>query len=333
MRAYANQRGVPQLFVASGASEWGDGSYPWTIGFQPTYAAEARVYAAHLLETRPHATVAVLCQNDDFGHELLTAFEGAVAGTGVGVVARRSYEVMDADVQAQMAESGRVRGGGVFLNVGTPKFAAPALAADAAMTDWNPLHLLNGVANHPSLIAAVGPSALRGVLTTNFYKDPAAWPADPAVRTYLSAVGRLRPRRRPVELPGHVRLDVRRRVRRHDGTDGMPVPRGPDGRRAGPARRADRHPAPRHQPLDLTGRPLSRGGPGVFRFAGRAVGSGFNLALMSHVHVDRKVLEAGAAYRNLLVSIDRPGARRADRRDDRLRRRGALRADLGPPRA
>lgn len=188
VRGYADRRGVPQLFVASGASDWGDASYPWTIGFQPTYAAEARVYAEHLLKTRPHATVAVLYQNDDFGHELLTAFEEAVAGTGVEVVARRSYEVMDADVQAQMADLAG-SGAGVLLNVGTPKFAAQALAADAAMTGWNPLHLLNGVANTPSLIAAVGPAALRGVLTTNFYKDPAAWPDDPAVRTYLGAVG------------------------------------------------------------------------------------------------------------------------------------------------
>lgn len=189
VRAYANQRGVPQLFVASGASEWGDAGYPWTIGFQPTYAAEARVYARHLLETRPHATVAVLYQNDDFGHELLTAFEEAVAGTGVQVVARRGYEVMDADVQAQMASLAE-SGAGVFLNVGTPKFAAQALAADAAMTTWNPLHLLNGVANTPSLIAALGPSALRGVLTTGFYKDPVTWETDPAVRTFADAVRR-----------------------------------------------------------------------------------------------------------------------------------------------
>ncbi|GAB1818156.1 ABC transporter substrate-binding protein [Herbidospora sp. RD11066] len=192
VRSYADQRGVPQLFVASGASEWADPAYPWTIGFQPTYAAEARVLAHYLLDERPHATVAVLYQNDDFGRELLTAFERAVAGTGVRVVARRSYEVMDADVQAQMASLAESEAG-VFLNVGTPKFAAQALAADAAMTGWNPLHLLNGVANTPSLIAAVGPEVLRGVLTTNFYKDPAAWPDDPDVRTYLDAVARHAP--------------------------------------------------------------------------------------------------------------------------------------------
>ncbi|WP_083974493.1 ABC transporter substrate-binding protein [Herbidospora daliensis] len=189
VRAYADRRGVPQPFVASGASDWGDAAHPWTIGFQPTYAAEARVYARHLLRTRPHATVAVLYQNDDFGRELLTAFEDAVAGTGVQVVARRGYEVMDADVQAQMAGLA-ASGAGVFLNVGTPKFAAQALAADAAMTTWNPLHLLNGVANTPSLVAGVGPAALRGVLTTGFYKDPVAWEDDPDVRTFAAAVRR-----------------------------------------------------------------------------------------------------------------------------------------------
>ncbi|NUT40486.1 MAG: ABC transporter substrate-binding protein [Thermoactinospora sp.] len=192
VREYAHEHRVPQVFVATGATRWGtDATRPWTIGFQPSYVAEARVYAHFLARTRPEARVAVLYQNDDFGQDLLGGFRRAIEGTSVRIVATRSYEVTDPSVQGQVANLAD-SGADVLLDVSTPKFAAQALAVDAAMPGWNPLHILNGVAAAPSMLKAVGHARVQGVVTAGFQKDPAAPEAadDPAVRTYLAAVRR-----------------------------------------------------------------------------------------------------------------------------------------------
>ncbi|NUS02816.1 MAG: ABC transporter substrate-binding protein [Nonomuraea sp.] len=192
VREYAARRGVPQAFVATGATEWGtDTAHPWTIGFQPSYVAEARVYAHYLAASVPGATVAVLYQNDDFGHDLLDGFRRAIEGTTVTIVAEQSYEVTDPSVQGQFANLAASRAD-VLLDVSTPKFAAQSLAADAAMTGWNPLHILNGVAASPAVLKPVGYDKVQGVVTAGFQKDPGApeWADDPAVRVYLAAMRR-----------------------------------------------------------------------------------------------------------------------------------------------
>src|SRR5690242_197845 len=72
IQKYMNTMRVPQLFALSGASRWGDPEhFPWTIGLQPNYRAEARVYAAYILEQYPNAKIGVLYQNDDFGKDYL----------------------------------------------------------------------------------------------------------------------------------------------------------------------------------------------------------------------------------------------------------------------
>ncbi|NUR82987.1 MAG: ABC transporter substrate-binding protein, partial [Nonomuraea sp.] len=199
VREYAARRRVPQVFVATGATEWGaDTTHPWTIGFQPSYAAEARVYAHYLATSMPGAKVAVLYQNDDFGHDLLDGFRRAIEGTTVTIVAERGYEVTDPSVQGQFANLA-ASGADVLLDVSTPKFAAQALAADAAATGWNPLHILNGVAASPAVLRPVGYDKVQGVVTAGFQKDPAApeWAGDPAVRAYLAAMRRYAPETDP----------------------------------------------------------------------------------------------------------------------------------------
>ncbi len=195
VREYAHRRRVPQPFVATGATEWGVGTArPWTIGFQPSYVAEARVYARYLAEVRPRARVAVLYQNDDFGRDLLDGFREAIAGTSVRIVAARSYEVTDPGVQGQLANLAESRAD-VLLDVSTPKFAAQALAADAAMTGWNPLHILNSVAASPAVLKPVGHDKVQGVVTAGYLKEPTApeWADDPGVRAYLAALARHAP--------------------------------------------------------------------------------------------------------------------------------------------
>ncbi|KAB1141024.1 ABC transporter substrate-binding protein [Streptomyces luteolifulvus] len=189
---YLNQQKVPQPFVATGASVWGtDEAHPWTTGWQPNYVAEARIYAKYLKDTKPKAKVAVLYQNDDFGKDLLGGFQEALAGSGIKVVAKESYEVTDPSVSAQMASLARSKAD-VLLNITTPKFGSQALAADAKITKWNPLHIVNSVSSSAAVLKPVGFKNVQGVVSATYFKDPAdpQWASDPEMKAYRQALGK-----------------------------------------------------------------------------------------------------------------------------------------------
>ncbi|MFE9020706.1 ABC transporter substrate-binding protein [Streptomyces sp. NPDC007808] len=187
---YLNKQKVPQPFVATGASVWGtDDKHPWTIGWQPDYVSEARVYAKYLKDEKPKAEVAVLFQNDDFGKDLLGGFKEAVAGSGIKVVAEESYEVTDPSVSAQMTSLAR-SGADVLLDVTTPKFGSQALAADAKNTEWNPLHIVNNVSSSAAVLKPVGFKNVQGVVSATYFKDPAdpQWADDAEMKAYKEAL-------------------------------------------------------------------------------------------------------------------------------------------------
>src|SRR5690606_31377987 len=192
---YANQRKVPQVFVATGASQWGtDTEHPWTIGWQPNYISEARVYAAYLKKEKPDAKVAILYQNDDFGEDLSGGFKKAIEGTGITVVAEQSYEVTDPSVDPQMrnlAESGA----DVFLNITTPKFGSQALAADVKNTKWNPLHIVNNVAASVTVLKPVGFENVQGIVSSSYYQDPndPQWEDDAEMKLYKEKMAQYAP--------------------------------------------------------------------------------------------------------------------------------------------
>ncbi|NUS04954.1 MAG: ABC transporter substrate-binding protein [Nonomuraea sp.] len=201
---YTNQRKVPQVFVATGASKWGtDTAHPWTIGWQPNYVSEARVYAAYLKQEKPDAKVAVLYQNDDFGKDLFGGFKRAIEGTGVKVVAEQSYEVSDPSVEPQMRNLAASKAD-VFLNITTPKFGSQALAADAKLTNWNPLHIVNNVAASITVLKPVGFENVQGVVSATYYKDPndPQWQNDPEMTLYRQKMQQYAPGADP-NVPYH----------------------------------------------------------------------------------------------------------------------------------
>lgn len=170
---YMNQRKVPQLFVATGATKWGDPkNYPWTMGWQPSYQSEAKIYARHLLETKPDARVAVLYQNDDYGKDYLEGFEAGLGDKArTMIVAKASYEVTDATVDSQMVTL-KSSGADVFFNVTTPKFAAQAIKK-ADELGWKPAHYLNSVSN--SVAAVMKPAGVEagiGIISAFYIMDP-----------------------------------------------------------------------------------------------------------------------------------------------------------------
>ncbi|MET7773585.1 ABC transporter substrate-binding protein [Nocardia sp. NPDC005366] len=192
---YLNQRQVPQIFVAGGATQWGaDTAHPWTIGWQPSYLAEGRVFAQYVRQQKPDAKVAVLYQNDDFGKDLLSSFNKGVAGSGVSIVAEQSYEVTDPTVEPQLRNLANSKAD-VLLNFATPKFAAQTLAADARNIDWNPIHILTVVSNPMTTLKPVGLDNVQGIVSAAFLKDPAdpQFANDSAVRLYRDKLAQYAP--------------------------------------------------------------------------------------------------------------------------------------------
>jgi len=199
---YTNQRKVPQVFVATGASAWGADiqGHPWTIGWQPNYVTEAKIYADYLKEEKPDAKVAALYQNDGFGKDLLGGFEGALEGSDIQLVAKESYEVTDPTISSQMRELAS-SGADTFINITTPKFSAQAIAA-ITKSDWKPLHILNNVGASKTLVLTpVGLENAKGIISTQYYKDPEdpQWADDAAMTEYKENLKKYAPRADPNE--------------------------------------------------------------------------------------------------------------------------------------
>lgn len=169
---YMNAKKVPQLFVATGASKWGQPKeFPWTMGWQPDYATEASIYAKHILATQKDAKIGILMQNDDYGKDY---YNGFLAGLGKEneklIVHRATYEVTDPTVDSQMIAL-KNSGANVFFNITIPKFAAQAIKK-AAEIGWKPVHYLNNVSSSfASVMKPAGIEASQGIILALYRKD------------------------------------------------------------------------------------------------------------------------------------------------------------------
>lgn len=192
---YTNEQEIPQLFVATGATMFGldAANHPWTMGWQPNYVSEARVYAQYLKDEHPEAKVAVLFQNDDYGMDYLDGFKDAIEDSDIEIVAEQSYETTDPTIDSQMTNLAQ-SDADVFFNVTTPSFAVKAMAFDA-QNDWDVLHLLNSVSNSLTTVGAVGFEGLQGMVTAVYLKDPAdpQWEDDEDMQLYLEKLAEYAP--------------------------------------------------------------------------------------------------------------------------------------------
>jgi len=169
---YLNQKQVPQLFVATGASKWGDPkNFPWTMGYQPDYMTEGAIYAKHILANVKDPKIGVLMQNDDYGKDYLNGFKQGLGKDVDRIVQLSTYEVTDPTIDSQMIQL-KNSGANVFFNITTPKFAAQAIKK-AAEIDWKPAHYLNNVsASVATVMKPAGFENGQGVLTAAYLKDP-----------------------------------------------------------------------------------------------------------------------------------------------------------------
>lgn len=177
VQRYMNAKKVPQLFVATGATRFGDPkSFPWTMGWQPTYQAEGKVYAQHILQNNPNAKIAVLMQNDDFGKDFHKGFVDALGDKAkTMIVSFQTYEVTDPTIDSQMV-SFKSSGADTFFNISTPKFAAQAIRKSAEI-GWKPTHYLSSVSQSMnSVLKPAGFENAVGIITSTYLlgaDDPA----------------------------------------------------------------------------------------------------------------------------------------------------------------
>ena len=175
---YMNQQKVPQLFNATGATKWGEyKDFPWTMGWQPSYQSEAKIYAEHVLETKPNGRIAIVYQNDDYGRDYLKGFKDGLGDKARTMIVKElTYEATDATIDSQLVEL-KATGADIFFNITIPKFSAQAIKKLADI-GWKPVHYLNGVsASVGGVIIPAGPQNAVDVITAYYLKDPteAAW--------------------------------------------------------------------------------------------------------------------------------------------------------------
>jgi branched-chain amino acid transport system substrate-binding protein len=189
IQRYLNDHKVPQLFVATGATKWGDPKhFPWTMGWQPAYQTEGHIYAQYLLEHMPNAKVAILFQNDDYGKDYIKGFSDGLGDKAETMIVKKaSYEATDANVESQVIAL-QSSGANVFFNVSSPKFAAQAIRKVHDI-GWTPLQFLNSVSNSvAAVLTPAGLEASKGIITVEYLKDATdpTWRNDSGYKDWLA---------------------------------------------------------------------------------------------------------------------------------------------------
>jgi ABC-type branched-subunit amino acid transport system substrate-binding protein len=187
IQRYMNTKKVPQLFVQTGATKWNDPkNFPWTMGWQPNYQNEARIYAEYILREKPNARIAVLFQNDDYGKDYVKGLQDGLGQKAASmIVAEDAYEVAEPTIDTHVVKMKTINAD-VFVDITTPKFAAQAIRK-AAEIGWKPMHFLNSVST--SIGAVIQPAGLEnaeGVISVAYLMDPLdpQWKNDPGMKAF-----------------------------------------------------------------------------------------------------------------------------------------------------
>ncbi|MGX1103204.1 MULTISPECIES: ABC transporter substrate-binding protein [Bradyrhizobium] len=196
VQKYLNGKKVPQLFAATGASKFTDPkNFPWTLGFNPNYFVEGRIYGQYILKEHPNAKIGVLYQNDDLGKDYLNGIKAGLGDKAAKmIVAEASYEVSDPTIDSQVIKI-KDAGADLFFSASTPKQAAQAIKKIAEL-GWHPIHIVD--INATSVGAVLQPAGLeasKGLISTNYGKDPAdpQWKDDPGMKRYFDFMAKYYP--------------------------------------------------------------------------------------------------------------------------------------------
>src|ERR1700760_3254196 len=187
IQKYMNSKKVPQLFVATGATKWNDPKdFPWTMGWQPSYQSEGRIYAKYILREKPNSKIAVLYQNDDYGKDYLKGLKDGLGDKVSMIIAEESFETSEPTIDSHIVKL-KASGADIFVDIGTPKFAAQAIKKVGEI-DWKPLHFLNNVsASVGSVLKPAGFENAQGIVSAAYQKDASdpQWDNDPGMKQFV----------------------------------------------------------------------------------------------------------------------------------------------------
>jgi ABC-type branched-subunit amino acid transport system substrate-binding protein len=189
IQKYMNAKQVPQLFVATGATKWGDPkNFPWTMGWQPSYQSESHIYAQYILKNHPNGKIGILYQNDDYGKDYVKGLKDILGDKAkTMIISEQPYEVADPTIDSQIINL-KSSGADIFFDVTTPKFAAQAIKKMAEV-GWKPVHIINTVAT--AISAVMKPAGFensQGILSAGYLKDitDPQWKDDAGMKNYFA---------------------------------------------------------------------------------------------------------------------------------------------------
>jgi branched-chain amino acid transport system substrate-binding protein len=196
IQKYLNSKKVPQLFVATGATKFGDyKDFPWTMGWQPAYQSEGRIYATYLLKEKPGAKIAIMFQNDDFGKDLLKGLRDGLGDKASSmIVAEESYEVSEPSIDSHIVKL-KSTNADVYFSITTPKFAAQSIKKVAEI-GWKPMYFQSNVGTSVgSVLQPAGYENAQGILSANYAKDgsDAQWDNDEGMKKFYAFLAKYAP--------------------------------------------------------------------------------------------------------------------------------------------
>jgi branched-chain amino acid transport system substrate-binding protein len=196
VQKYLNSKKVPQLFAATGASKFTDPkNFPWTLGFNPNYQTEGRIYGQYILKNHPDAKIGILYQNDDLGRDYLTGIKAGLGDKAAKmIVAEASYEVTDPTIDSQVLKI-KDAGADLFFSASTPKQAAQAIKKIAEV-GWHPIQIVDiNATSVGAVLQPAGLEAAKGLISTNYGKDPSdpQWKDDPGMKHYFDFMAKYYP--------------------------------------------------------------------------------------------------------------------------------------------
>ncbi|MCP3392856.1 ABC transporter substrate-binding protein [Bradyrhizobium sp. CCGB12] len=196
IRKYMNEKKVPQLFVASGASKWNDPKqYPWTMGWQPSYVSEARIYAKYIMKEKPDAKIGVLYQNDDFGKDYLKGLKDGLGPKASMIVLEEPYDTSEPAIDEHVVKL-KATGADVFISITSPKFAAQGIKK-AAEINWHPMQIISNVSTSVGgVIEPAGLEISQGILSASYTKDGSdpQWNADDGMKKFYNFLAQYAPK-------------------------------------------------------------------------------------------------------------------------------------------
>jgi ABC-type branched-subunit amino acid transport system substrate-binding protein len=195
IQKYMNAKKVPQLFVATGATKWGDPKdFPWTMGWQPNYQSEGHIYAKYILEHFPNGKIAMFWQNDDAGRDQIKGVRDGLGAKASMIIADKSYEVSDPTIDSQIVAL-KDSGADIFMTWAAPKGAAQAIRKVGEL-GWKPKFFLANVSTSvASVLKPAGLENAKDIISTAYLKDPTdpAWKDDAGVATWRAFMDKYYP--------------------------------------------------------------------------------------------------------------------------------------------